>query len=167
MQERPMSVTIFGILNICFGLLGVVGLLFSSVLMSAKTAGGNPMLKQMFENPSYIAWMKISIPLGGLCSIALLTGGIGLLFLQNWARLLSIAYGIVAILSGLIGGAVMLNVAMSMLAHGSQGASGLAMIITLVSTFFGMVIGLVYPVLLIIFMTRRKVVAAFGPPPVA
>jgi hypothetical protein len=160
-----MSVTIFGILNIGFAALGLVGLLFSAVILSHTDAAKNPMLKEMYDNPAYAAWMKISMPLSGIVSVVLLAAGIGLLLLKNWARIASIAYGIYAILGCLVGGVLMLNVIVPIISHNSGGPERMIMIFTMIGSVGGMVLGLVYPILLIIFMTRPKIIAAFGPPP--
>ena len=71
-----MSVTIFGILNIGFAVLGLFGLLFSLVILSHTDHSKNPMLQAMYDNPAYAAWIKISMPLGGVVSVALLAAGL-------------------------------------------------------------------------------------------
>jgi len=161
MQKRPISVTIFGILNIGFALLGLVGLLFSMFVMSHMGSAGNPFLEQMQENSLYSTWMKISVPLGGIFSVLLLAAGIGLLMLQNWARIISIGYGIYSILGCIVGGFVMVKIVTSIMSHNSNGPGGMMAIIPMLGGVFGMVIGLAYPILLIIFMTRPNVVTAF------
>jgi hypothetical protein len=151
MQQRPISVTIFGILNIGFGMLGIVVLLISVVLMSKTNMAENPIMKQMNATPQSAAWEKISTPLGGIAAVVLLVAGIGLLMLRNWARIVSIAHGIYSILACIVGCIVTL----------SGGGSGI------MKTAAAMVslVGLVYPVLLIIFMMKASVVAAFKPAP--
>jgi hypothetical protein len=163
MQQRPISVTIFGILNIGFGLLGLVGMLLSVLVFSRTHVAANPVLKEMYDNPVYIAWMKISTPLGGIAALVLLAAGTGLLLLQNWARIVSIGYGVYAIVGGIVGGIVMLDVFTSIMGHNAGGGSGIMVLFTLLGSMIGMVIGLAYPILLIIFMTRPKVITAFGP----
>ena len=98
MRERPVSVTIFGILNIGFGLLGLVGLLTQNLFESFATQAPNPSLSsimafldEMNKNPTFILWRNISVPLEGLASLVLLVSGIGLILLKNWARDLDIA----------------------------------------------------------------------------
>lgn len=163
MQQRPISVMIFGILNIGFGMLGLVSLLVSMVFMSHMNAAGNPILQKMNENPQYVAWTKISFPLGGIASIVVLAAGIGLLLLQNWARIASIGYGIYTILGCLVGSIVMINVFSTIMPHNANGPAGIVMMAPMIGAFFGMALSLVYPILLIIFMTRPKVVAACSP----
>jgi prolipoprotein diacylglyceryltransferase len=164
MQQRPIAVTIFGILNIGFGVIGLLGMLVSMAVLSRTNVAANPILQEMYDNPNYIAWTKISMPLGGIAAVVLISAGIGLLLLKNWARLVSIGYGVYAILGGIVGGLVMLNIFASILRHNAGGPSGFVVMFSLLGSIFGMVIGLAYPILLIIFMTRPKVVAAFGLP---
>ena len=102
-MERPTSVTVFGILNIIFAAFGILGTLASLTLFSANADMNNPVIKIIHESPSYALWMKICIPLGLIVTVALLAAGIGLLKLKPWARTLSIAYGIYAIVFGIIG----------------------------------------------------------------
>jgi uncharacterized protein with PQ loop repeat len=163
MQQRPISVTIFGILNIGFAVFGLLGMLLSMAVLSRTNVAVNPILKELYDNPGYIAWMKISMPLGGIASVVLLAAGVGLLLLQNWARIVSIGYGVYAILGGIVSGLVMLNVFASILRHNAGGPSGIMVMFTLLGSIIGMVLGLAYPILLILFMTRPKVVAALKP----
>jgi hypothetical protein len=163
MQERPMSVTIFGILNIGFAAFGLLSLLLSTVFLSQMNTGANPVLKAMNDNPAYVTWTKISVPVGGIASVVLLAAGIGLLMLKNWARVVSIGYSIYAIVGGIIGGIVMFNVFESMLHQGAGGSPSVMIIGAMVGSLIGIVFALVYPILLIIFMTRPKIIAAFGP----
>jgi hypothetical protein len=144
MQQRPISVTIFGILNIGFGFFDLFVTLFS-IFVLPRMNMATPMLKQMNDNQ----WTKVTLPLDGIAAVVLLAAGIGLLLSQNWARIASIIAGIYSILSCMVGGILSLN----------NGPSGIMMIVSLIVTIGS----LVYPVLLIIFMTRPKVVAALKP----
>jgi hypothetical protein len=93
--------------------------------------------------------------LGAVAGLVLVAAGIGLLLSKNWARLTSIGYGVYGVLLAVANAVVMLNAA----SH----QQGMTKIIFLISGLFGAVLGLIYPVLLLIFMTRPKVVAAFQP----
>ena len=147
MRDRPMSVTIFGILNIGFGLLDLLVTLFSMFVLPRMSVAENPILKQMHGN----LWTKITTPLDGIAAVFLLAAGVGLLLSKNWARIISIIYGAYAILECLVGGIVTL----------CSGAPGLTMVFSL----FGGVVTAVYPVLIIYFMLRPNVVAALKPEP--
>lgn len=163
MRERPVSVMVFGILNIGFALLGMVGALVSVFVLSRVHTHSNPFLDQMHNNPLYQTWMSISMPLGGIVSVALLAAGIGLLMLQNWARIVSIVYGIYSIVAGLIGLGVTFSVFMSIFSQSNNPSMKGTMIAVMFGGVFGGAIGLAYPVLLLIFMTRPRVIAAFRP----
>jgi hypothetical protein len=145
MQQRPMAVTIFGILNIGYGLFDLLVLLIKMVILPRMNMADNPMLNQMHDNP----WTKISTPLSGIAAIVLVAAGIGLLLAQNWARIVSIGYGIYSILACVVETVVMLSGDMSVIAKILSGMAGIVI--------------LVYPVLLIIFMVRPNVVAALKP----
>lgn len=167
MRERPISVMIFGILNIGWAVLGLIGLLISGLLRGSVDPAKNPFLQQMYNNAAYATWMKIATPLGAVVAVMLLAAGIGLLLLQNWARIVSIGYGIYAIISGLIGGVVMMSAFSSASFPHAGNSPAFVHIFVIVVGAFALVLSMAYPVLLIIFMTRPKVVAAFGPEPLA
>jgi len=144
MQQRPVSVTIFGILNIGFGVFDLFVTLLSMFVLPRMNMAA-PMLKQMQDNH----WTKMTMPLDGIAAVVLLAAGIGLLLSQNWARIVSIIDGVYSIVTCIVGGIMTLN----------SGTSGMMMIVSL----FASIVSLVYPILLIIFMTRPKIIAAFGP----
>ena len=164
-MQRPTSALVFGILNIAFAAIGAFGLLATAaVLFSMPVDSNNPALKIMRDSPAYMMWMKIALPVGALGSLALLAGGIGLLCFKAWGRTLSIGYAIYGIVNAIL--AVGMNfffLCLPMLHQASQQAGpeqasayGSAIGGTIGSSF-----GLIYPVLLLIFMTRPKLVAAF------
>ncbi len=163
-MQRPTSVTVFGVLNIVLAIVGVLAVVASLALLSATASVGNPFLRIMQESPAYTVWFKLSLALGLLAGAVLLISGIGLLMMKRWARVAAIVYAIYTIVSGLLG--VFMNFFLlfrPLLEEASRrpgpetaGAVGGA-----IGGTFGGCIGLVYPVLLIIFMTRPKVVAAF------
>ena len=165
-MQRPPAVTTFGVLNIAFAIFGVLGIFATVALLSADAMSNNPVVTIIRDNPSYAAWMKVTIPLGLLSCAALLAAGIGLLLLKEWARKLSIGYAIYAILFGLLG--VVLNfvfLTRPMLEQASQrqGPEAAGAVGGAIGSSIGGCFGLIYPILLFIFMTRPKVVAAFRP----
>ena len=168
-MQRPVSVTVFGILNMVFAVFGFIGLIASIAMFFLPVGSSNPVMKVIKESPTYATWLKVCIPLGVLSSTALLAAGIGLLGLKSWARKLSIAYAIYAIVFGQLGMVVnfiflvqpMLREAQQQ--HGPEAAG--AAIGGAIGGTFGGCLGLIYPVLLLIFMLRRNVVAAFQPSP--
>ena len=166
-MERPTSVTVFGILNIVFAAFGFFGIIGSIVMFFVMDPAMNPMTKIMQDHPAYASWLKLMIPVGFVVAGALLAAGIGLLRMKNWARQLSIGYGIYAIISGLVGTVINYEVLLRpMLEQAAQqsGPAAAGAIGGAIGGTIGGFLGLIYPVLLIIFMTRPKVVAAIRAP---
>ncbi len=164
--ERPRTATAFGVLNIVFAGLGLIGVISSVAMFASSAASDNPVIKIMQENPTFMLWNKIWIPLGLLTIGVLLAAGIGLLRLKPWARKLSVFYAIWAIGTGLAGMVVSyLFLVRPMVEEASRksGAESAAAIGGAVGAVFGGCIGMVYPILLLIFMTRPKLIAAFHP----
>jgi len=173
-MQRPISVNVFGILNIVFACFGILGTVASLSLLFGAAASNNPVAKVIQENATYMAYLKVMIPVGILASITLLVAGIGLLILKNWARYLSIGFGIYGVLSGLIGAIMNFMYVMQPLleqASHQQGPEAAGAIGGAIGGTVGGCFGVIYPILLLIFMTRPKVVAAFqsatsySPPP--
>ena len=139
---RPMAVTVFGILNIVFGSLGLLCVPVALITMFAApnmmNAGGGTR-----------AWTLVASAVGLFCTIFLIIMGVGLLYLKAWARTGSLAYGWFAIIWGIIGMAVNFA-AFASVAHGSSPDVMFGMI----GGVIGGLIGMVYPILLIVFMRR-------------
>ncbi len=87
MRQRPISVTVFGILNIGFALWKFVGLLLAGVAMRLNLPG-NSALAAMKSDPVYRAWSQFGVISGVVFGVVLISAGIGLLLLQKWARIL-------------------------------------------------------------------------------
>jgi hypothetical protein len=159
-----MSVTIFGILNIGFALFGFGSLLLSHILRHAKLPG-NSLVETMQSDPSYVAWTHIATIFGLAGGLALLTAGIGLLLMQNWARVLSIIYSVIQIIYVLVGAVFNYHFIVALSGQMRGVPPGLMAVVTLLGFVIGVVFSLAYPVLLLIFMAWPKVIAAFGPEP--
>ena len=151
-------------------------MVFSVMLfMPSAAAANNPVVQIIQSSPAYAAWMKISVALGVVVVVALLAAGIGLLNLKPWARTLSIVYAIYAIIMTLTGDVInyfFLIQPMLQKAHSEQGPEAAGAIGGAIGGLFGGCIGMIYPILLLIYMTRPHVIAAFnqsasqdGPPP--
>jgi hypothetical protein len=165
-MQRPVSVTVFGILNIGFAAFGVFGVFATLALFSMESAAaGNPVIRIMQENVAYAGWMKITIPFGILACLALLACGIGLLMMKSWARKLAIGYSIYAIVFGLI--SIVVNFLflfrpLMQEAAQNQGPEAAGAIGGAIGGTVGGCFSMIYPILLLIFMTRPKIVAAFS-----
>ncbi len=166
-MQRPTSATVFGILNMVFAAFGLFGIIASVGLLMMAGKTDNPVIKLMQDSPGYALWFKICIPLGLLSCGVLLAGGIGLMLVKPWGRLLSIGYAIYAIIFGFAGMVVnflflvrpMLEQAKHKGGPEAAGAIGGA-----IGGSIGGCFGMIYPILLLVFMFRPVIVAAFRPP---
>jgi len=164
-MSRPTSVTVFGVLNIVFAAFGIVGMIFSVLLFLPQASSNNPVVQLIHDSPAYAAWLKFSMVLGVVVCVALLAAGIGLLKLKPWARTFSIGYGIYAIVMAIVGTVVnyfLLVRPMLEQAQQKHGPDAAAAIGGAIGGTFGGCLGMVYPILLLVFMTRANVVAAFA-----
>jgi ABC-type sulfate transport system permease component len=157
-----MSTLIFGILNIGFALMKLVAPLVYMAVASLKLPG-NAGLAALRSDPVFAAWTKFSMCVGVAMGLALLAFGIGLLLLKNWARIGSMVYSVIDIIFVLVGSVVGLSFTQHVMQQ-VQGAppafmAGFAVICSVI----GVVIGLVYPALLLFFMTRANVIEACQP----
>jgi glucan phosphoethanolaminetransferase (alkaline phosphatase superfamily) len=164
MPQRPISVTVFGILNIGYALWMFVGVLLQVVAMRLNVPG-NSALAALNSDPAYRAWSHLSAVVSVVFGLALIASGIGLLLLQKWARILAILYSVLEMIfvvaSAVFSQRVMMQ-AMTAQIHGPP-ASVMA-VVGQISLAVGLVVGLAYPVLLLIFMTRPKIIGAFNSP---
>jgi hypothetical protein len=168
MRDRPISVMIFGILNIGFGFFGMVEVLLSKLFENFGSTADSPQVNSIVaffgalqNDPAYILWNRITQPLNFVVGAVLVASGIGLLLLKNWARLTSIGFGIYKV-AFVVFNAVVLVVALRHILAKSFENSGAGVIIMLVAVgVFAAILTLVYPALLLFFMTRPKLVQAF------
>ena len=73
-MQRPVAVTVFGILNMVFAVFGFIGLVASIAMFFLPVGTNNPVIKLIHESPAYATWLKVCIPLGILSSAALCNG---------------------------------------------------------------------------------------------
>lgn len=168
--ERPTAVTVFGVLGILFGALGVLcsplslfsafGLSESLMQMGGAVPGVMEQQMAIYAQPSVKVFLVAQSIIGLALSSALLIGGIGLLRLDKWGWTLSVAYGIggliwaplAAILSYLLITVPMMqqmDMPASALGGGAFGA------------LCGSAISFIYPILLLVFMFQPSIKAAF------
>jgi hypothetical protein len=155
-SRRPTVITVFGTLNIVFGALGLV----CTPVSLAMIYFVQKLVPDLPIPPATELWNAgriITSAVGVAADIILICAGFALLRMRPWARIASIAYGIYAI-AFLLGGVV---VAYSqslwrILGEAKSTADVVAVLAAVATTLTGMI----YPVLLIIFMTRRKTVMA-------
>lgn len=114
-QKRPALVTVVAIINLSFGILGVLCLSCAGFGLAmivpalqkapAKPGGPDPMrdLKDLFDVfdkiPGYSTVMLASGVLSLVMSAVLLASGVGLLKMRGWGRMLALAYAVYSLLS--------------------------------------------------------------------
>ena len=174
-MQRPTAVTVFGILNIAFGAMALVCTPLSFLMSFASQAmlenmpdvpqAENP-FQEMMEAPGFMTYTYVTTALGMAVGGLLLVAGIGLLRLRPWARHVSIGYGVYAWVSAIAGGIISYFVIYAPMAEKLAEVSG-PQSASLIGGMFGgvagMCIGLIYPTILLIFMLRPEIKAAFQP----
>ena len=161
-RERPVSTVVFGVLNIVFGLLGLCGLMFSTVVLfvdpkALETGQPNPAMDALANNPGYRAFMIGMMTIGFVFLVVGIVAGINLLRGKRSGRTLSIAYAIYSIVSGVVGAIV--NLVMFIWPAVNEFGAGSPVVVGAIAGAIGGLVGLIYPILLWYFMTRRHVIA--------
>jgi hypothetical protein len=137
-RVRPTSVTVLGILNIVFGSLGLI---YTPSIVEKQIQQRAEMLQLESATMAY----RVGGYIGSFsCMILLLAAGIGLLYQKRWARQCSYGYGWFAIVCGLL---LIIKAAIS--DYEIQ-----------FDYLYDLIIGLIYPIILVIFMKRPNVVEA-------
>ncbi|HEU0030444.1 MAG TPA: hypothetical protein VFQ53_07425 [Kofleriaceae bacterium] len=156
---------VLGIMNLVFAGLGAIGTLFSYAMYwgGMKLAmQRNPVVEAAHANPSFMAYLKISLVLGLVGSVALLAIGIGMLKLRAWARKAAIWYSIYAIVAAIVGVVVTwVMLVRPMLDHAQNGIERASATGGAFGGIAGGLFGVAYPIVLLLFMMRKNVVAAF------
>jgi uncharacterized ion transporter superfamily protein YfcC len=164
-MERPTLVSACGILNIGFAAGRLVRLLLYIPFHARAVAHSASYTRRLQEHPFYAFWIHATIPLGLLSFVLLLVSGIGLLRMHPWARKLSIGYGVYGIVGG--AAATVINfifVVLPLFAKASFTDYGYIAPTALGAEIGTVILGLsalIYPVILIVFMTRPHIAAAF------
>ncbi len=158
-MQRPTAVTVFGVLNILYALFAmgstVLGLASLKLLKNYV-----PEAAQQAElTTANIVGMVISM----IIAVGLLVDGIGLMAMRRWARKLAVWIGGALICQGIVGIAMMPSQMQA--ASQRQGAMGQEFLaVSMVVGVFVTLVMMTYPILMMIFLTRRPVVEAFAPP---
>jgi hypothetical protein len=148
--ERPAAVTVFGILNIVFGALGLLSMPCALFFMFAMPG------KVMNPTRAVKAWLLFSSLIGFVVAILLIIIGIGLLNLKAWARKCAVGYGWFAIVWGVLGTIINLILVTSG-AYGYSHEAAPGAMSGMIGGTVGGLLGLIYPILLIVFMQRPNV----------
>ena len=153
-MRRPTAATVFGVLNIVFGALGLCATPFS--LTGAFSRSGP--LAALADDSLWRTYSLVSGIVSLAVSVVLIVAGIGLLKTLRWARLVSIYY---AVFSLVWGGMGLAFTVVYVLPKITAQVSWPAAVGGVVGGVAGGVLALAYPVLLLIFMTRPAMVRAY------
>jgi hypothetical protein len=157
-ENKPQSVLVFGVINIAFGLLGAVGMVFSLFVLAVLPKQNNPLLNAMNSSEGYQIFQNVSMVIGGFAAIVLIVAGYGLCKMKPWSRKLSIYYALFALLQILVGTIANYFLLVGPMLQKSQGGPE---VIMAVSTMLGGCLGLIFPACILFFLTRPKVLKAF------
>lgn len=148
-SQRPMPATVFGILNIVFGSLGLLCSPLSFI-------GAFAAEKVIQYAPPFKIWLAVGAVVGVFAAGWLLASGIGLLRLRKWALNGSLIYAWFAIVWAILG-TVMNIIALvgGMVTLAPEALPGF------IGGIIGGMIGLVYPILMLVFLRRPQVRQAF------
>jgi len=168
-DQRPVTATVFGILNLVFGILGVCGniagigmfAIMSSDIFDAKTKA--QMNLQQFADPIYFGVLSAQMVLTGILSVVIIISGIGLLKFKPWGRKLANFYAIAYLILLVVG--ITFNIIFTMIPAINEAnnpgaapekigaaAGGVA------GGVFGVCFGMIYPICILIFLNRRRFV---------
>ncbi len=172
--RRTAAALTFGILNLIYGGIGLIcnpvnglGNAVAKTPPGGLPPGGNNLIFEIALRPEYRRGMVAFAAVGFVSCAILVTAGIGLLAMKAWGRRACLWYAtlsLFATLCNLIFVAIYIGSPMLELAKTAKNAeqSGFAYggIIGAVGVVF---LAAIYPTVLLIFMTRRSVVASLEP----
>lgn len=156
---RPPAVKVFGILNLVFAGLGVLGgvMTYAMYFTDFHIGPRNATIEAAHQSATYMSFLRVSFGTGLLATLVLALSGIGLLRMKAWARKLTIAYGLYGIVSAVVGFIMVQRYITGPLMDSSDPGVKAGAVGGLVGGMFG----LAYPVLLLIFMNKRDIREAF------
>jgi hypothetical protein len=162
-MQRPTSVTVFGVLNIVFGALGLLSTAFTGAAVFLAEAQQRQMPGVEELNPVWEGWLRIIVVVSIVAAFVLITSGFGLLGLRRWGRVLAIVYAVYAITSCALGVVMQyVFVAQPLLEQQDNPNNREAAMMMVGVSLVSSCAGLIYPLLLWYFMSRPHVVAAFN-----
>lgn len=167
--SRPTSATVFGALNIAMGVLGICGIGAAAVqmlippeMMQPQGADPNPVFTIMERSPALRIFQAVSMIIGTVTTVMLIVAGINLLGDKRSGRVLSVYYSVITIFTtilGTVGNIFLLTMPLMEMAESMpEGPEKIAAVAGGIGGSVGGCFGIIYPVLLLIFMKREAVV---------
>ena len=159
---RPTSVLVLSIIGIIVSAYGILCAPLGVAFLFVNMGMPNPAIDQIKNNAFLFNYTVVGTALGFIMSVLLLVCSIGAITLKPWARKGLLVWAGITIVTVLIGfvvtvGYILPNMAPPANTPQSRGAA----IGGMIGGIAGGLIQLILPVLILIFMTRPRVVAAF------
>lgn len=169
LATRPTSVTVFGILNLVFAGMGLLGLCCGLISMIGMdlipNQQPNPVLDIMNENEAYRIFSMVSMALGFVSTVALGLAGFGLLKMRPWGRQLSLVYAVYTIIAAIVTIIAtwywLFGPLMEAADKAPPGPERFSTLISAYGSVGSNCFSFIYPIFLLIFMMRSSFVEAF------
>lgn len=167
-MTRPASVTVFAVINLILGGLGLLGFVWWLVTrlgLVVLPTGDNPGMEVMQENQAYVLFNDIVNGLGLVATIVVLAASIGMLQLAPWSRVATIGWGVYNIFILIVAGTLsQVLVTLPMLEEVDDQVKPFVMIgVVFGIAFMAVFVG--YYALMIAMLSRSKIKEAFTPLP--
>lgn len=163
-QVMPVPIKVFGILNLIMAAWGLFGTCVALVPFFVDLNTPNPVLDIMEENDFYYSFNIFSLIVGFVLIGMLTAAGIGLLKNRSWGRSLSVLYAVITIVLTIISTVLtyiyLVQPLMEKAAKMAPGPEKISLQSGAIGGLGGGCIGLIYPIVLLIFMTRPRIVQA-------
>lgn len=187
-RQRPTAILVFAILHIVGGSLGIFASCYTIAMLGASwgtaaTSAPAPaapqqgpaipappsaseIMRYYVDNvPGYGAFQFGGLGMSVLLDLLLLAGGIGLLKMQPWARVLSLIYAPLSILFHIVSFVYQLVLVVPATHDLFARNSSLGPLASLMEMFatlgvFASLLVIIYPIVVLVFMLRRSTAAA-------
>jgi hypothetical protein len=163
-NPRPTSVTVLAIIGIVWGAIMIPCNAITLIPFLGNLSAQDPVMSAIRADPVAYGWSVGSTVARVVLAVVLLAGGVGALMLKPAGRSGMLLYArvmiVLAVVDALMGVLVLFPIARNALSGNPQLASML--IARQVGAVFGIVIAMAYPILVLAFLNKAHVKAAFA-----
>lgn len=170
-NRRPTSVTVFAIIGIIWGSLAVLGGVCSLPQYLGVNLAPNPVMDAIRNDHVLLAFNIGSLVITAILGAMLLTAGIGALSLKRSARRMMVLYALINLVIVVVSTPLNYALIFPRMERDVQSVAGgntalvSAFKIGSIAGVFGALLGIVWALLILYYMTRPHVKAAFGEEP--
>ena len=168
-DQRPVIATVFGILNLVFGIIGVCSSVVSLAGFAFLSSGMmDPQMKEQMklsqlDNPIYFGLLCMQLALGSILAVVIIASGIGLLKFKPWGRKLANFYAVASLIMLVIGVtiSVIFQIIPAINEANNPGAGPEAMggaIGGSIGGVFTICFGSIFPICILVFLNRKQFV---------